>query len=70
MDHKAVVVAVDVGGGIWLKLDGDIGHGSIELEVGLGAAVLTHDICCQVISIVEGQKVILTNTKAKRDKNK
>lgn len=44
MDHKAVVVAVDVGGRIRLELDGDVCHGRVELEVRLLATVLTQDV--------------------------
>lgn len=61
MDHKAIVVAIDVSGRIGLKLNGDISHGGIELEVWPCATVLAQDVCCQVISIIEGQQVILTN---------
>lgn len=59
MDNKAVVIAVYVGLRIRLKLNGDISHGCIELESWMCAAVLTQDVGCEVITIVEGQQVIL-----------
>lgn len=31
--HKAVAVAIDVGGRVRLELDGDVGHGGVEFEV-------------------------------------
>lgn len=61
MDHEAVVVAVDVGGGIGLKLNSDVGHGGVELEVWPRAAVLAQDVRRQVVAIVEGQQVVLAN---------
>lgn len=67
MDHKAVVVAIDVGGRVGLKLNGDIRHGGIELEVWLCTAVLSQDVGCQVVSIIEGQQVILTNMETATD---
>lgn len=70
VDHKAIVVAIDVGGWIWLKLNGDISHGGIELEVWPCAAVLAQDVRCQVITIVEGQQIILTNMETRTDQNK
>lgn len=35
VDHETVAVAVDVGGGVRLKLDGDICSGGVELEARL-----------------------------------
>lgn len=70
MDHKAVVVAIDIGGGIRLKLDRDVGHRGVELEVGPRAAVLAQDVGCQVIAIIEGQKVILTQVEPKEKQEK
>ena len=67
MDHKAVVVAVYVGGRVGLKLNSDISHGGVELEVGPCAAVLAQDVGCQVVSIIEGQQVILTNMETRTD---
>lgn len=61
VNHKAIVVAVDVGGRIWLKLDGDVSHGRVELEVWPRAAVLTQDVGREVIAVVEGQQVVLTH---------
>lgn len=55
VDNEAVVVAVDVGGRIRLKLNSDVSHRRIELEVWSGAAVLTQDVGCEVITIIEGQ---------------
>ena len=63
MDHKAVAVAVDVGGGVRLELDGDVCRGRVELEAGPRAPVLTQDLCRQVVSIVEGHHVILPYVK-------
>lgn len=31
--HKAVAVAIDVGGRVRLELDGDVGHGGVDFEV-------------------------------------
>lgn len=59
--HKAVVVAVDVGGWIRLELNGDVRHGGVELEVRPRSAVLSQDVRCQVVAIVEGQKVVLAD---------
>lgn len=67
MDHKAVVVAVDVGGRIGLKLNSDISHGGVELEVWPCAAVLAQDVGGQVIAIIEGQQVILSNMETRTD---
>lgn len=61
MDHEAIVVAIDVGGRIGLKLNSDISHGGVELEVRPCAAVLAQDVRCQVITVIEGQQVILAN---------
>lgn len=64
VDHEAVVVAVYVGGRVWLKLNGDVGHGRVELEVWPRAAVLTQDVGCEVVAVVEGQQVVLTQVEA------
>lgn len=61
--HKAVVVAVDVGGRVGLELNGDVRHGGVELEVRPRPAVLSQDVGCQVVAIVEGQKVVLADMK-------
>lgn len=61
MDHKAIVVAVDIGGRVGLKLNSDVSHGGKQLEVWPCATVLAQDVCCQVITIIEGQQVILAN---------
>lgn len=66
MHHEAVVVAKDVGGGVGLELDGDVGHGGVELEVWSRAAVLAQDIGRQVVAIVEGQQVVLANMETKK----
>lgn len=66
MDHKAVVVTVNVGGWIGLKLDGDVGHGRVQLKAGPGAAVLAQDVPCQVIPVVERQDVVLANMESKK----
>lgn len=34
MHHKAIVVAVDVGGRIGLELDGHVRHGGVKFESG------------------------------------
>lgn len=34
MHHKAIVIAVDVGGRIRLELDGHVRHGGVEFEPG------------------------------------
>lgn len=60
MNHKSIVVTVNVGGRIRLELDGHISHGGVELEVGPCAAVLTQDVGRQVVAVVERQLVILT----------
>lgn len=57
--HKSIVVAVDVGGRVWLELDGDVSHRGVEFESRTGATVLAQYLCCQVITIIEGQQVIL-----------
>lgn len=44
VDHKAVVVAIDIGGRVGLKLYGDIRHGRVELEVRTFAAVLAKNV--------------------------
>lgn len=59
--HKAVVVAVDVGGGVGLELNGDVRHGGVELEVRPRTAVLSQDVRRQVVAIVEGQEVVLAD---------
>lgn len=46
MNHKAVVVAIDVGGRVRLKLNSDVRHGGVELEVWPCAAVLAQDVRC------------------------
>lgn len=56
--HKSIIVAVDVGGRVRLELDGDISHRGVEFESWTGAAVLAQYLCCQVITIIEGQQVI------------
>lgn len=61
MHHKAVVVAVDVGGRIGLELNGDVRHGGVELEVGPRTTVLPQDVRRQVVAIVEGQQVVLAD---------
>lgn len=61
MDHKAVIVSVNVGGRIRLKLNGDISHGRVDLETRPRAAVLTQDVGCEVITIVKGQQVVLAH---------
>lgn len=61
MNHKSIVVTVNVGGRIGLELDGHISHGGVELEVGPCAAVLTQDVGRQVVAIIECQLVILTH---------
>ena len=63
MDHEAIAVAVDVGGGVRLELDGDVCHGRVELEAGPQAPVLTQDLCRQVVTVVEGDHVILPYVK-------
>lgn len=65
MNHKAVVVAVDVRRRVRLKLDGDVSHGGVELEAWPCAAVLTQDVPRQVIPVVEGQQVILGNVESR-----
>lgn len=65
MNHKAVVVAVDVRRRVRLELDGDVSHGGVELEAGPRAAVLAQDVPCQVIPVVEGQQVILANVESR-----
>lgn len=70
MHHKAVVVAVDVGGRVGLELNGYVRHGGVELEVRPRAAVLSQDVCCQVVAIVEGQKVVLTDMQSRMEKKK
>lgn len=69
MDHKSIVVSVDIGGWIGLELNSDISHRCVELEVWPSAAVLAEDVGCQVVTIIEGQKVILPQmeTKANSD---
>lgn len=57
--HKAIIVAIYVGGRVGLELNSDVSHGCIELEVWPCPAVLTQDVGCEVITIVEGQQVIL-----------
>lgn len=66
MNHKAVVVTVDVCGRVRLKLDGDISHGGVELEARPCAAVLPQDVPRQVIPVVEGQLVILANMESRK----
>lgn len=66
MNHKAVVVTINVGGWIGLKLDGDVGHGRVELKARPGAAVLAQDVPCQVIPIIERQQVVLANMESKK----
>lgn len=67
VNHKAIVVAVDVGGRIWLKLNSDVSHGCVELEMWPRAAVLAQDVGSQVIAIVEGQQVVLTQMETRID---
>lgn len=66
MHHKAVVVAVDVGGGVGLELNGDVGHGGVDLEVRPCAAVLPQDVGRQVVAVVEGQQVVLADVEPGR----
>lgn len=66
MNHKSIVVAVDVGGRVWLELDGHISHGGVELEVGPCATVLTQDVGRQVVTIVECQLIILTQVEPEK----
>lgn len=65
MHHKAVVVAVDVGGRVGLELNCDVRHGGVELEVRPRTTVLTQDVCCQVIAIVKGQQVVLADVQTR-----
>lgn len=64
VDHEAIVVAVDVGGRIRLKLQRDVSHRGVELKVGPSAAVLAQDVGREVIAVIEGQLVILTQIEA------
>ena len=61
MHYKAIVVSVDIGGWIRLKLDGHISHGGVEFEARTGTAVLAQYLCSQVISVVESQQVVLSH---------
>lgn len=63
--HKAVVVAVDVGGRVGLELNGDVRHGGVELEVRPRTAVLPQDVRRQVVAIVEGQQVVLADVETR-----
>lgn len=62
--HKAIVVTVDVGCGVRLELDGDVGRGGVELEAGPCAAILAQDLGCEVVAIVEGQQVVFPHVEA------
>lgn len=67
VNYKAIVVAVDVSGRIRLKLNSDISHGGIELEMWSCATVLAQDVGSQVITIIEGQQVILPQMETRID---
>lgn len=67
VNYKAIVVAVDVSGRIRLKLNSDISHGGIELEMWSRATVLAQDVGSQVITIIEGQQVILPQMETRID---
>lgn len=67
MDHKAIVVSKDVGGRIGLKLNSNISHGGVQLEVWTCATVLAQDVSRQVVPVIEGQQIILTNVETRRD---
>lgn len=60
-DDEAVVVAVDVRGRVGLELDGDVGGGGVELEVGLGPSVLTQHFGVQVVPVIKGHQVVLAD---------
>lgn len=61
MDDEAVAVAVDVGGRVGLELDGDVGGGGVELEPSFGSSVLTQHFSREVVSIVKGHHVVLSD---------
>lgn len=61
MEDEAVAVAVDVGGRVGLELDGGVGGGGVELEASSGPAVLTQDFSRQVVSVVKGHRVVLSD---------
>ena len=64
MYHETVVVSVDVGGRVGLELDGDVGHGGVELVAGQCSTVLAQDVGRQIVSVVEGQHVVFTKMEA------
>ena len=64
MHHKAIVVAVYVGGRVRLELDRHVTHGGVEFEAGPSATVLAQHFGCQVISVIECQQVVLANVES------
>lgn len=62
--HKAIVVAVNVGGRVRLELDGDISCRCVELETRPRATVLAQYLSSQVVSIIECQQVIHSHVEA------
>lgn len=63
MHYKAIVVSVDIGGRIRLKLDGHVSHRGVESESREETTVLAQDVGCEVITIIKGQQVILPQMK-------
>lgn len=63
MHNKAIVVSVDIGCWIRLKLDGHVSRRGVESESREETTVLAQDVGCEVITIIKGQQVILPQMK-------
>ena len=70
VEDKTVVVSVDIGGGVGLELDGDVSHGGVEPEARSRAAILAQDVGHEIVTVVEGQQVILAHMKTAKDGHK
>lgn len=68
MNHKTVVVTVDVGGRIGLELNRHVRHGGEKFHPGLRSAVLSQDVCCEIITIIKRHHIILTKMKSENIK--